>query len=381
MNIRVFTDLRFTSHPTPTGVGKHIFQMVGGLSRIQGNQVSVLVARDQAGDHHAGSLSFLPAHLLPLPWKVAEALWTLTGHPVADRWEGHDAHRAPLQRGTPDWIYCPKNDYIPIQKSRVAVTIHGAHELDPQFPQSKSLAARLDRVRRRTSYLRTLRQADVVLTVSEFLKQQMMAWFGVPERKFRVVGNGVEQEFFDAANQPRGVSGQAADRPFVLCVGGLNELDGGDRILKVAALLQRRQPDLRILVAGGDHRPEWLAAATEAKNIALLGYVASAQLALLMRDAVALFYPTRYETFGIAAAEAMAAGTPVVTCRSTAVPEVVGEAGLYVDPNSAEESAAAILMLLGDGELWEFHSAAGRQHAINLSWRHCVRRLAAAFSE
>ena len=380
MNISIFADLRFTSHPRQTGVGKHISQMVDGLSRIQGNQLSVLAARDQAGHHRAGSLSFLPAHILPLPWKVAEAVWTLTGHPVADRWVGGDAHRVPLQAGTPDWIYCPKNDFIPIRKSRVAVTIHGAHELDPQFPQSKSFAARLNRARRRASYQRMLRQADLVLTVSEFLKEQMMAWFGVPEEKFRVVGNGVEQEFFDAANQSRGVSGQAADRPFVLCVGGLNELDGGDRILKVAALLQRRQPDLRILVAGGDHRPEWLAAATEAKNIALLGHVASAQLALLMRDAEALFYPTRYETFGIAAAEAMAAGTPVVTCRSTAVPEVVGEAGLYVDPDCPEECVEAITTLLSDSRMSIENSRLGAEVAKGFTWQACVDRLFVALS-
>ena len=378
MNIRVFTDLRFTSHPKQTGVGKHISQMVDGLSRIQGNQLSVLVARDQVGHHRAGSLSFLPSQRLPLPWKAAEAVWTLTGHPVADRWVRGDAQRAPLQAGTPDWIYCPKNDFIPIRKSRVAVTIHGAHELDPRFPQSRSLAARLNRARRRASYQRMLRQADLVLTVSEFLKQQMMSWFGVPERKFRVVGNGVEQVFFDAANEPCGRSGQAADRPFILCVGGLNELDGGDRILKAAALLQRRHPDVRILVAGGDHRPAWHATASEAKNIELLGYVAAAQLALLMRDAVTLFYPTRYETFGIAAAEAMAAGAPVVTCRSSAVPEVVGEAGIYIDPEQPGECVEAISTLLLDSRRRIEHARLGAEAAKAYTWQACVERLAEA---
>ena len=388
MNIRIFTDLRFTSHPKQTGVGKHIFQMVSGLSRISGHEISLLAAKDQSNHHRSGSLSFLPARTLPLPWKTAEALWTLTGHPSADRWTGD-----------PDWIYCPKNDFIPIHKSRVAVTIHGAHELDPHFPQSKSLAARLNRTRRRISYCRILRQADLVLTVSEFLKQQMMDWFHVPEGKFCVVGNGVEPEFFQVANRPRGASGQPADRPFILCVGGLNQLDGGDRILRVAALLQQQAPDLRILVAGGDHSPGLLRAAVSSgpsslaremdspistgrspslQNMELLGYVGSEQLALLLRDAVALFFPTRYETFGIAAAEAMAAGTPVVTNRSTAVPEIVGDAGIFTAGDNPEEMASVIVEVLNNEGLRQRHIHAGRERAKQFTWAACVQRLSTA---
>jgi glycosyltransferase involved in cell wall biosynthesis len=388
MNISVFTDLRFTSHARPTGVGKHIFQMVSGLSQIPGHELSALAMRDQASHYRSGSLSFLPARPLPLSWKLAEAAWTLTGHPLADRWCGN-----------PDWIYCPKNDFIPVRKSRVAVTIHGAHGLDPQFRQPSGMSARLNQTRSRLSYRRILRQADLVLTVSEFLKRQMMDWFEVPEDKFCVVGNGVEPEFFAAAEQPVGGSGQPLDRPYVLCVGGLNELDGGDRILRVASVLRQKTPDLRILVAGGDHEPAMLAAAGGGKrgesgkwkaesrksgseqNVELLGYIGVAQLALLMRDAVALFYPTRYETFGIAAAEAMAAGTPVVTCRSTAVPEIVGEAALFAAADNPDEMAEIILTLFNNRIMRAAYSQLGRERAKKYTWEACIKRLAAALAE
>lgn len=79
MDIRVFTDLRFTSYSYPTGVGKHIANMVKGLTGTAGNDLSLLAARDQAG--LSGSLSFLPIRTLPLPWKLAEATWVLTGRP------------------------------------------------------------------------------------------------------------------------------------------------------------------------------------------------------------------------------------------------------------------------------------------------------------
>ena len=367
MRVRVFTDLRFTSHPRQTGVGKHIYQMVDGLRRVPDNAVEVMVMRDQVDDHRKGSLSHLPSCQVPLPWKAAEALWTLTGYPQADRW-----------CGKADWVYCPKNDFIPVKNAKLAVTVHGAHELDPQFPQSSSVTARINQIRRRLSYQRMLSRADRVLTVSQFLQHQMMEWFDVPEEKFRVVGNGVEPDFYAAAELPHGLSGQSKDRPYVLCVGGLNELDGGNRIVKVAEILRQKDPDLRVLIAGGDHEPIQLDAVASSPNIELLGYTHSSQLALLMRDAVALLYPTRYETFGIAAAEAMAVGTPVVTCRSTAIPEIVGEAGLYAEEDDPHEMAELLLSLLNDSKIRNTYSRLGITLAQKYTWNSCVEKLIAA---
>ena len=118
MNICVFTDFRFVTCPTITGVGKHIVQMVQGLRGKNGNSVSALATRDEA--ENLGPFSGLSVRQVPFPWKLAEGVWTVTGLPYADRWCGN-----------PDWVYCPKNEFIPIRKSKVAVTIHGAHELDP----------------------------------------------------------------------------------------------------------------------------------------------------------------------------------------------------------------------------------------------------------
>jgi glycosyltransferase involved in cell wall biosynthesis len=368
LKINVFTDLRFTRSKTPTGVGKHILQMTRGLAADHSNEVCVLAARDQVGAEQRipgqNELAGLPATILPLPWKAAEALWTVAGRPFADRWCDDI-----------DWVYCPKNDFIPVRRTRVAVTIHGAAELDPAMPQSGTLGARLNRWRRRTAYRRMVEQGAVVLTVSEFLKGQVVDWFGADPERVVVVGNGVEAEFFHAAGQPIGMSGEPADRPFILCVGGLNYLDGGDRVLAAAHLLRRRLPDLRIIVAGCQHEQQMSRAVLELPNVTLLGYVTSDRLAPYMRDAVALLFPTRYETFGIAAAEAMAAGTPVVTCRSTAVPEVVGDAGIYVDPDHPEAIVEALMALQSQSGLRTELIACGRRRAQTYTWPACVARL------
>jgi len=147
----------------------------------------------------------------------------------------------------------------------------------------------------------------------------------------------------------------------------------------LAAALQASAPDMRVLLAGADHEADLLAQAEAHPNLQLLGYTRPQQLAAYVKDAVALFYPTRYETFGIAAAEAMAVGTPVVTCRSTAIPEIVADAGIYVNPDNAGACADVISNLLRDSSLWQKHSSLGIDRAQSYTWKACVERVADAF--
>lgn len=376
MKIRVFTDLRFVATTTPTGVGKHVYHMARGLADTPGCEASLLAASDQV--QNPGVLDFLPIRRMPLPWQAVSVLWTVASRPHADRWCG-DA----------DWIYCPKNDWIPLRTKRLAITIHGAHELDPAMPPPASPMQWLYRLRNRVQYMKMCRHADVVFTVSEFLRARICEWFGADPDKVVVVGNGVEPEYFAAGQKRAPVDASPASpslqplpssllpsaSPYVLAVGGLNHLDGGDRIVAVANEIVRRGLGVRIRVAGRLHEQALEGAARAHPRLELLGYVPAQRLAPLMAGAVALLYPTRYETFGMGAAEAMASGTPVITCRSTAVPEIVGDAGIYVDPDKVGETVEAIQSLLGNPEKGAAYAERGRRRATQYTWAACVQRV------
>lgn len=369
MKIAVFTDYRFVAESSPTGVGKHIVQMVRGLCASPVDDVSILITRDQltlepGRVFDAGGR--LHAQKLPIGWRASDALWTTLGWPPMDRFCRQF-----------DWVYCPKNDYVPLRAIRTAITIHGAHELDPQFPKAHGIANALNRLRRRVSYGRIARDASVVLTVSQFLKDRIVRWFGCDDRKVVVVGNGVESEFFDVAGSSNRLSGRPSDRPYVLCVGGLNELDGGALVLDAARELNSVFPGLKVVVAGRANDAQKVSIAKGLANVELAGYVPGPRLAGLMRDAIALLYVPTYETFGIAAAEAMAAGTPVITTGGSAVPEVVGGAGLYVKPR-ADELADAVRQLAQNAKLAESLRASGLERAQAFTWSACVERLLVA---
>ena len=385
MQLCLFYDYRFATNPSPTGVPKHAYFMAKGLMAEPRFQVTGLVPADQIG--HQGCLNFLPPTRLPLPFKMARELWTWTGHPLADRWLG-DA----------DWVYCPKNDWIPVRKAKYAVTIHGAHELDPAFtPPPRGLTHRLDHLRTRRQDLLMCEHADVVLTVSEWLKQFIVEQFHTDPKKIVVVGNGVDPVFYEVAGASplRHVTGGSratispeplnreplnpASQPYILCLGGLNYVDGGDRILALAECLKRSGQPWRIKVVGNQHDPGMAELAERTGVIDLLGYVPHEQLAPLMAGALAFYYPTRYETFGMGAAEAMAAGTPVLTSRCTAVPEIVGDCGIYVNPENSDEVFDAICALLAEPAKRQALIVQAQERAKLFTWDECVNRLKSVF--
>ena len=173
----------------------------------------------------------------------------------------------------------------------------------------------------------------------------MVELLGAKDERIAVVGNGVDSAFFDAPAEVEPV-GRYGGR-YVVVIGGLTRRKGGDLVLRTARELQRVVPDFRVIIAGTGER-EFDGPASELPNVICLGFVGTAQLIRLLRGAVAMMFLSRYEGFGMPLAEAMAAGTPVIASRCAALPEVVGEAGLLVDPENSSEVAAAIKMLSDD---------------------------------
>jgi glycosyltransferase involved in cell wall biosynthesis len=90
---------------------------------------------------------------------------------------------------------------------------------------------------------------------------------------------------------------------------------------------------------------------------------------------------SRYEGFGLPAAEAMAAGTPAVVSDVASLPEVVGEAGIVVDPNATDHIVDILQSLRRDRKMQDRYAAAGRERAQTFSWGRCVDRLLTMFED
>ncbi|MGH7134655.1 MAG: glycosyltransferase family 4 protein, partial [Pirellulales bacterium] len=110
-----------------------------------------------------------------------------------------------------------------------------------------------------------------------------------------------------------------------------------------------------------------------------VGYVAQDDVPALMRAASVFCFPSFYEGFGLPPLEAAACGTPVVSSRAGALPEVLGEAAVYVDPSSSEDIAAGIERVLTSESLAQRLRQAGPARAAQLRWEGCARRTVQAY--
>jgi glycosyltransferase involved in cell wall biosynthesis len=117
---------------------------------------------------------------------------------------------------------------------------------------------------------------------------------------------------------------------------------------------------------------EALAGLRARDRVRVLGYVDDTDLAVLMAGALALAFPSLYEGFGLPALEAMACGTPVLTANTSSMPEVVGDAGLPVDPLDVEAITAGLARLVADDALRRDLRTRGLARAATFSWERAA---------
>jgi glycosyltransferase involved in cell wall biosynthesis len=218
------------------------------------------------------------------------------------------------------------------------------------------------------------RTARLIVTDSEFSKSEIARLGIAPAARIRVVSAGVGAAFKPAAN------GRA--QRYVLSVGSRDPRKNLRGMLAAwSALGADVKQGRRLIVAGGN--PENFAAEriVPGPDVDLEGYVTDARLAELYAGADAFVYPSLYEGFGLPPLEAMASGTPVVVSRAASLPEVCGDAAVYVDPRSTASIAEGLGRVLTEAALREKLVKAGKVQAGRFTWIETAKKLLEVFHE
>lgn len=214
-----------------------------------------------------------------------------------------------------------------------------------------------------------LARARHVAAVSPWLLEQVRPLLP-PGAGARVVGAGVDDRFFSV---------RRAEAGHLLYYGRFDVFQKGiDTLLDAFALLARQRPGVRLVLAGRGRDAARIAAMIAERGLGgaaeLVPDPAPERVLALMAGAAALVMPSRFEGFGMVAAEAMAAGIPVVASRVDALPDVVGpDGGVLVPPGSPEETARAVAALLDDPARRASLSASARARARRYSWDEVAR--------
>lgn len=307
---------------------------------------------------------------LPPAWEVRAIplprLWT---H-VRLSWE--------MMRRPPGVLFIPSH-VVPLwHPRRTVVTIHDIGYLE--YPQAHT---RLSRLYLHLSTIFSARTAKRVIAISEATKRDLVRRYGIPSSKIAVVYHGRDPGFRPVRDE-QAIDEVAArygvSTPYCIHVGTLQPRKNLGLLVDAwAELRERMEKPPQLLLAG---RRGWLYeslfAAVEERRLGDLvkfaDYVEQADLPALYSGALALVFPSLYEGFGLPPLEAMSCGTPVVASNATSLPEVVGQAGLLLDPRDPHAWAEAVHRVAGDPGLRAELSVAGLHRAAGFTWERCAAR-------
>ena len=355
-----------------TGVGRHINNILLGLTRRSDINVTLLFSKQWLGADGKldprSPLRELPQLTFPTAENKTERLWKLIGFPRLDEY-------VPDQT---DWFYAPMETYLPVSTCPVAITLHDIQAFETEVPWSRTWQHRWFGYKYGRWVGRALKECRVVFTVSEFSRQRLVALAGADPEKVVVVGNGVDPAFFEIGSIDPTKLERPTEAPYILVVGGLRYKKGGHHVLAVAEKLRRCGSEVQLVVAG-ESEPEFVQQAHEHPNLKVLGMVPDQDLPRLVRAASLLLFLSLYEGFGIPALEAMAAGIPAVVANRGSLPEIVGQAGLIVEPEATDEIVDLVSQLINDPALHQHYSQLGPPHAAQYTWAGCVDRVVEAF--
>jgi glycosyltransferase involved in cell wall biosynthesis len=366
MNVRVALDARALDLPylRGQGIGRYtsaLLEALGPVSQERGGELVVLRSGRSSSPFAAGTNSeHAPTVLLKRP-NLPEKL-AIPGEQLLLPWDlrrvgARILHSSSIYRAVPvpgvPWVVA-LHDVIPLQ-----------------FQEEYMRTGLLYRL-----MYEAVRRADLILTVSEQARRDIVAHLRVAADSVVVVPGAADDRFYPTPPDEDFLAQLGIRQPYVLYVGGLAERDprkGVSELIEAFAswAAAHERPEMLVLTgrlgpATGQLREQ---ARASGATVVFTGFVPDAQLPALYSGATCLVTASHYEGFGLPALEALACGTPMVGYRVGAHEEIAGPGALLVDDGNTNALMLAVQVIADDQDLQARLAAAGRAHAARFSWR------------
>jgi glycosyltransferase involved in cell wall biosynthesis len=309
-----------------------------------------------------------PGDLLPLPLH-----WEWRTIPFPRLWT-HLRLSWAMARDRPDVLFVPAHVVPIIHPRATVVTIHDLGYR--RFPEAHTASSRryLD-----WSTRWSVRAARQVIAVSGATRDDLVTMLDTPEAKITVVHHGVRPTARPSEDAVRATLARlGVSHPYMLFLGTIQPRKNLRRLIRAFRQVVDAGLPQTLVIAG---QMGWLAPPIRAEvaasglteRVHFAGYVADGDLPALYTGADAFALLSLSEGFGMPALEALAYGVPVVASDTTSLPEIVGEAGLLVNPLDEAAIGAALVGALADRTLRARLIAAGPERAAQFSWERCAR--------
>ena len=338
---------------------------------------SLIIANDQSGNPYQLNLYFRDTpqdNLFPTSAHTKQFVI-----PFARAWT-HWRFAQEIWKTRPDVTFVPAHTLPFIFPGKSVVTIHDLGY--KYFPEAHPTRQRLY-LDMTTRYSQA--RASTILADSQATANDLNTFYGTSPSKIQVIYPGIDAQPLLDTMQNVEIIRAKYDLPerYFLFIGTLQPRKNIQRIVQAFAQWQHQydNQDTAFVLAGGQG---WLfdgAWVADIKNIKLTGYIDEADKSTLLQGAIALVFPTLYEGFGFPVIEAMHCGTPVIASTTSSLPELVGDAGLLVNPEDVSAITDAMQRYHAESDLRKQMIEAGYRQAKLFTWDKTAQDTMAVFDK
>ncbi|MEK7167977.1 MAG: glycosyltransferase family 1 protein [Patescibacteria group bacterium] len=283
----------------------------------------------------------------------------------------------------PDLLFVPAHTipFLPIRKkTRVVVTVH-----DVGFKRLPRLYKKIQVIYHDWTMRKIRRRADLILTISEFSKREIINLYKADPEKIRVVYLGYDQKKYFFQEDEAVLKKYGLEKPYLLYVGRLEIKKNILNIFRSFILAKKHFPELKLVLAGsgGDMFEKIKEVINTNKvdtEVILPGYIEEKDLPAVISSAEVFLFPTLYEGFGLPIIQALACQTPVLTSDLDPHREVGGDAAVYADPSSPQAMAQEIIQIMSNVKIKEELKEKGLIQARRFSWEKTAKEIWEIFS-
>jgi glycosyltransferase involved in cell wall biosynthesis len=307
---------------------------------------------------------------------------------LIDNWWKHDWPPFDLYLKGIDVFHSLHISVPPTKKMKTVLTVHDCRYLAlPDLYEAQEVK------NYRQQMQRSLKRVDMIATVSQFTRNELLSYFSYPEDRIRVIYNGFEPFQSDGRYDQERVDLfiEKLDLPhsYLLYTGVLDPRKNLGRLIEAIAGCKKNREEFPELLIAGTSFKDWIRSeyASRAKDLGVFeqirvcGVVEKDILVGLTRRAHALCYPSLYEGFGFPPLEAMSLGVPVIAGSSSSIPEITAGAACLVDPADVDDITQGLNRIVFDSDYRQFLIESGYRQATKFSWQKAAAEYISLYKE